>query len=59
VPTQFSIAVGELLDRATRALDETDREARKRSVFEQRLGEIREEADIQDNWQESMVPPNL
>jgi parvulin-like peptidyl-prolyl isomerase len=59
VPTQFSIAVVELLERATRELDETEREARKRSAFEQRLGEIREEADIQDNWQESMVPSNL
>jgi parvulin-like peptidyl-prolyl isomerase len=59
VPTQYSIAVVELLDRATRELDESEREARQRRAFEQRLSEIREEADIQDNWQESMVPANL
>jgi hypothetical protein len=48
-----------LLDHAVRELDEDEQEARRARAFEQRLGEIREEADIQDMWQESMVPSNL
>ncbi len=59
VPTQFGIAVVELLDHAVRELDEDEQEARRTRAFEQRLAEIREEADIQDRWEESMVPPNL
>jgi peptidyl-prolyl cis-trans isomerase D len=56
VPTQFSIAVVELLDHALRELDEDEQQALQAQTFQNRLDEIREEADIQDKWNESMVP---
>jgi parvulin-like peptidyl-prolyl isomerase len=59
VPTQFGIAVVELLERATRALDEEEQATRRSQIFQNRLDEIRQEADIQDKWEESMVPGNL
>jgi parvulin-like peptidyl-prolyl isomerase len=59
VPTQFGIAVVELLERAVRELDETEQESRRARAFQARLDEIRKEADIQDNWQETMIPRNL
>jgi parvulin-like peptidyl-prolyl isomerase len=59
VPTQFGIAVVELLDHTLRELDEAEQDSRRAQLFQQRLDEIREEADIQDRWEESMIPRNL
>lgn len=56
VPTQFSIAVVELLEHALRELDEDEQQAQRVRTFQNRLDEIREEADIQDKWDESMIP---
>jgi parvulin-like peptidyl-prolyl isomerase len=59
VPTQFGVAVVELLERALRELNQDEQDARRVQIFQQRLDEIREEADIQDKWDESMIPRDL
>jgi parvulin-like peptidyl-prolyl isomerase len=59
VPTEFGVAVVELLERATRELDEQEQEARRADLFAERLQEVRDEAVIEDRWEPAMVPPNL
>ena len=59
VPTDFGVAIVELLERAVRPLDEMDQEAKRTALFEQRLTELREQADIEDKWDLSMVPAGL
>jgi parvulin-like peptidyl-prolyl isomerase len=59
VPTEFGVAIVELLERAERQLDEMDQEAKRQALFEQRLQELRDQADVEDKWDLSMVPPSL
>lgn len=59
VPTEYGVVIVELFERAVRQLDETEQEARRQTLFEQRLQEIRDEANIEDRWDASMVPPIL
>ena len=59
VPTEFGVAVVELLEHAVQELDEDDQDTRRAQLFQDRLDEIREEADIQDSWDASMVPSDL
>jgi parvulin-like peptidyl-prolyl isomerase len=59
VPTDFGFALVELQERAVRELDEMDQETKRAGLFEQRLTELREQADIEDKWDPSMVPSGL
>jgi parvulin-like peptidyl-prolyl isomerase len=59
VPTTYGIAIVELQERAVRALDETEQEQKRDTLFEQRLAEIQEEAAITDMWDDSMIPTGL
>jgi parvulin-like peptidyl-prolyl isomerase len=59
VPTSFGVAVVDVLGHEVRSLDETEQEQRRSELFQKRLDEIREEADIQDLWEASMVPRRM
>jgi parvulin-like peptidyl-prolyl isomerase len=59
IPTEFGTIVVELVEHAVRELDEDAQDARRAQLFQNRLDEIREEADIQDSWDTSMVPRGL
>ena len=43
----------------TPTLDEVEREQRRAQLFEQELEQLRQEADIQDNWGMEMVPRQM
>ena len=59
IPAEYGVMVVELLDHGVQQLDENDQDARRAQLFESRLDEIREEADVQDSWDASMVPRGL
>jgi parvulin-like peptidyl-prolyl isomerase len=59
VPTEFGVAIVELLERDVRQLDEMDQETKRQALFEQELQELRDQAEIEDKWDLSMVPPVL
>jgi parvulin-like peptidyl-prolyl isomerase len=59
VPTNFGVSVVETLEREVRPLDESDRESRRGQAFQEWLEQIREEGDIEDLWEPSMIPSRL
>jgi parvulin-like peptidyl-prolyl isomerase len=59
VPTSFGVAVVEVLEREIRPLSEEDRTSRQGLAFQEWLDQVREEADIEDLWQPSMIPTAL
>lgn len=59
VPTEFGVAIVELQEHAVRELDEMDQETKRATLFNQRLEELREQAEIQDTWSPDMVPTGL
>lgn len=59
VPTDFGVALVELQERAVRELDEMDQATKRTDLFEQRLNELREQADIEDKWDATMIPTGL
>jgi parvulin-like peptidyl-prolyl isomerase len=59
VPTQFAVAVVELLDRQVRQLDDQEQEQRRTQLFQDWLDEVRQEGTIENNWNPSMVPSRL
>jgi parvulin-like peptidyl-prolyl isomerase len=59
VPTEFGVALVELQERAVRPLDEMDQETKRADLFEQQLNELREQAEIEDLWDASMIPAGL
>jgi peptidyl-prolyl cis-trans isomerase D len=59
VPTDFGVAVVEVLERQVRSLDEAAQNDRRTQLFEDRLAEIKTEADIQNKWDASMVPAKM
>jgi len=59
VPTNFGVAVVQIVERAMRELDETDRENRRQQAFQDWLASIREEGNVEDNWAPNMIPSRL
>lgn len=59
VPTSFGVAVVEVLEREVRQLDESEQAERRVDLFDQWLEDVREEGDIEDLWEASMVPSGL
>jgi parvulin-like peptidyl-prolyl isomerase len=58
-PTDYGVAIVDLLERQVRPLDETQQQDRQDSLFQQQLDEIRQEGDIQDLWGPDMVPTTM
>jgi parvulin-like peptidyl-prolyl isomerase len=59
VPADFGVAVVEVLGRQVRPLDEIEQDQRRADLFQSRLDEIRQEGDIQDLWEASMIPRRM
>jgi parvulin-like peptidyl-prolyl isomerase len=59
VPTNFGVAVVQIVERAMRELDETDRENRRQQAFQDWLASIREEGNVESNWTPRMIPSRL
>ena len=59
IPTEYGTAIVEVLDRRVKTLDEAEREQLRTQLFDQELETLRETADIQDNWDSSMVPSQM
>jgi parvulin-like peptidyl-prolyl isomerase len=59
VPTNFGVAVVQIVERAIRELDETDQENRRQQAFQDWLASIREEGNVEDNWTPNMIPSRL
>ena len=58
-PTSSGVMIVELLERQVRALGEQEQEQRRTSLFQEQLNQVREEGDVQDLWESSMVPQKL
>ncbi|MBN1639873.1 MAG: peptidylprolyl isomerase [Anaerolineae bacterium] len=59
VPTDFGVAVVETLEREVRPLDEADRESRRGQAFQEWLEQIREEGEIEDLYEPSLIPAKI
>jgi parvulin-like peptidyl-prolyl isomerase len=58
-PTSSGVMIVELLERQVRALSDQEQELRRTSLFQEQLNQVREEGDVQDLWESSMVPQKL
>jgi|GEM_PF-2007465 len=56
VPTEYNIAVVEVLGHEIRQLSEAEQEQRRAKLFQSKLDEIRKNADIRDFWGVDMIP---
>jgi parvulin-like peptidyl-prolyl isomerase len=59
VPTNFGVAVVQVIAREMRELTPSEQEDRRQQAFEQWLTDIREEGDVENNWTPSMIPSRL
>lgn len=59
VPTDYGVAVVELLDHQVRSLDAQEQETRRSQLFEDQLTQIQQQANVQNLWESSMVPTKL
>lgn len=59
VPTDFGVAVVQIVERELRELTASEQENRRQQAFEQWLTDIREEGDVENNWTPSMIPSRL
>ncbi|MBN1933041.1 MAG: peptidylprolyl isomerase [Anaerolineae bacterium] len=59
IPTEYGIAVIEVLGHQVRQLTEADQDQRRAELFQTKLDEIRENADIQDRWSVDMAPRQM
>jgi parvulin-like peptidyl-prolyl isomerase len=59
VPTDFGAAIVEVLGHEVRELDEFEKESRREELFIEWLDAVKEEGDIQDRWDPSMIPSRL
>ena len=58
-PTSSGVMIVELLERQVRSLTEQEQETRRTSLFQEQLSQIREEGNVQDLWESSMIPQKL
>lgn len=56
VPTEYNIAVIEVLGHEVRQLSEAEQDQRRAELFQGKLEEMRKNADIRDAWQADMAP---
>ncbi len=56
VPTEYNIAVVEVLGHEIHQLSEAEQEQRRAKLFQSKLDEIRKNADIRDFWGVDMIP---
>lgn len=59
VPTEFGVAIVELLDHQVRPLDQDEQESRRQEAFQEWLDAAREEGDIEEHWDKSMIPARM
>jgi parvulin-like peptidyl-prolyl isomerase len=59
IPTEYGATIVQVLDHQVKTLDQVEREQQRAQLFEQELEQLRQEADIQDNWNASMVPRQM
>ncbi len=59
VPTEYGTAVIQVMGREMRQLTEYDQEQRRAELFQTKLDEIREQADIEDRWGIDMAPRQI
>jgi len=59
VPTNFGVAVVQIVERELRELTETERADRRQQAFEDWLADIRAEGNVENNWTPSMIPSRL
>ncbi len=59
VPSEYGVAVVEVLAHEMRPLDESAREQLRSQRFQAKLEEIKEGLDIQDLWEENMIPSKM
>jgi parvulin-like peptidyl-prolyl isomerase len=59
VPTDFGVAIVEVLGHEVRPLDEAEKESRRQELFGEWLDQVREEGNIQDHWDPRMIPTRL
>lgn len=59
VPTTYGIGIVEILERAVRTLDEAERASRGNELFQEWLGQVREEGVIEELWDAKMIPSRM
>jgi peptidyl-prolyl cis-trans isomerase D len=59
VPTDFGVAIVEVLGHEVRPLDEAEKQNRRQELFGEWLDQVQEEGDIQDRWEPSMIPTRM
>jgi parvulin-like peptidyl-prolyl isomerase len=59
IPTEYGVAIVEVLGHQVQALDEVEQEQRRAQLFEEQLEGLRQEAEIQDMWGMDMVPRQM
>lgn len=59
IPTEYGSAIVEVTGRQVKALDEAEREQLRAQLFEQELEALRQNADIQNKWDSSMIPRQM
>jgi parvulin-like peptidyl-prolyl isomerase len=59
VPTDFGVAIVEVLRHEIRPLDEAEKQSRRQELFGVWLDQIQEEGDIQDQWEPNMIPTRM
>jgi peptidyl-prolyl cis-trans isomerase D len=58
-PTSSGVMVVELLEHQVRTLTEQEQESRRTSLFQDQITQIREEGNVQDLWESSMIPQKM
>ena len=53
------VGLVEILERGVRSLDESERESRRRDAFAEWLDQVREEGNIENRWEASMIPAKM
>ncbi len=59
IPTEYGVAIVEILGHEVKVLDQSDQDRRRTQLFQEKLTEIRDNADIQDRWEIDMAPQQM
>lgn len=59
IATEYGVAIIEVMGHKVRQLTDSEQEQRRAELFQTKLDEIREQADIQDRWSVDMAPRQM
>jgi parvulin-like peptidyl-prolyl isomerase len=59
VPTDYGVAVVQVVERDVRQLDQTEQEKRRQQAFQDWLTSVRDEGNVENNWVPSMIPDRM